>query len=135
MKMLIDAIDSFIQEQTAVVCPWCTDVCCIDRHGAFDLHDLIYAFALDLPLPHYSHDHREIDPCRFLDASGCRLVRWQRPFRCTWHFCDALIKHMHNLPAKKVRGFNAAFQELLAARAEMLTAFEHIVQKRKQQHH
>ncbi|HSW64631.1 MAG TPA: hypothetical protein VLH56_15180 [Dissulfurispiraceae bacterium] len=120
VRELINAVDPFIQEQTAVVCPHCTGVCCIDRHGSFDLHDLVYAFCLKLPIPRYERCRNETDPCQFLDATGCRLPRHERPFRCTWHFCEALIAHMQTLPAKQVRDFNAAFQELQRVRHEML---------------
>lgn len=120
VRELINAVDPFIQEQTAVICPRCTNVCCIDRHGSFDLHDLVYAFCLQLPVPRYERHRNETDPCQFLDAAGCRLPRHQRPFRCTWHFCEALIAHLQTLPAKKVRAFHAAFQELQRVRAKML---------------
>jgi len=127
MRKLINAVDPFIQEQTAIVCPHCTTVCCIDRHGAFDLHDLVYAFCLGLPAPRYETIHKETDPCQFLAATGCVLPRHERPFRCTWHFCDTLIAHFQTLSAKQVREFNRTFQELQGIRAEMLFHVEQVI--------
>jgi hypothetical protein len=120
VRELIDKVDPFIQTQTARICPHCTSVCCIDRHGSFDLHDLVYAFCLGLPVPQYERHRNETEPCQFLAAKGCRLPRHERPFRCTWHFCDALIAHMQILPAREVREYNAAFQELQKMRLAML---------------
>ncbi len=120
VRDLIDAVDPFIQQQTAVICPGCVNVCCIDRHGSFDLHDLVYAFSLNLPIPRYERHRGETDPCQFLNPTGCRLPRHERPFRCTWHFCEALIAHMQTLPAKQARAFHAAFAELQRQRSEML---------------
>lgn len=120
VRELIDAVDPFIQKQTAVICPHCTHVCCTDRHGSFDLHDLAYAFCLNLPIPHYDHHRKATDPCQFLTAAGCRLPRHERPFRCTWYVCETLIQHMQTLPAKQVRAFHSRFQELQRTRSEML---------------
>lgn len=131
MRELINAVDPFIQEQTAVVCPHCTTVCCIDRHGSFDLHDLVYAFCLELPVPRYETIHGETDPCQFLAPTGCILPRHQRPFRCTWHFCDTLIAHFQTLSAKHVREFNRTFQELQEMRAEMLHHVEQAMTEKK----
>lgn len=120
VRMLIAAVDPFIQEQTAAICPACSSVCCIDRHGSFDLHDLIYSFCLELPLPDYERHRNETDPCQFLQPDGCRLPRHERPFRCTWYVCDALIAHMQTLPAKQARELTALFEELQQARSEMI---------------
>lgn len=125
IRTLIDAVDPFIQDQTREICPHCTSVCCIDRHGAFDLHDLVYAFCLCLPVPRYERHRQETDPCQFLAPSGCRLPRHERPFRCTWYFCETLITQGQNLPAKQVRKYQAMFSDLLSARIEML----HRIQK------
>lgn len=130
MRELINAVDPFIQEQTAVVCPRCTTVCCIDRHGSFDLHDLVYAFCLELPVPRYEAIREETDPCRFLAPTGCILPRHERPFRCTWHFCDTLIAHFQTLSARRVREFNRTFQHLQEVRAEMLHQLEQAVTRK-----
>jgi hypothetical protein len=120
VRELMKAVDPFIQKQTAIACPHCVSVCCIDRHGSYDLHDLVYAFCLDLPIPRYESHRKETDPCQFLASTGCRLPRHERPFRCTWYVCEALIAHMQTLSARQVREFNAMFQVLQLARIEML---------------
>jgi hypothetical protein len=119
----IDAVDSFIQENTAHVCPDCRKVCCINKHGYYDYQDLIYISALGLEPPAYSEGIADTDPCQFLGGTGCLIERSIRPFRCNWHFCSELIAFMNSGPAKPLREFNNKFRELQSLRQAISNAF------------
>lgn len=119
----LHAVSPFIQEHTASVCPACREVCCINVHGYYDRHDLIYIYALGLKPPDYGIGLRDGDPCQFLSGDGCRLERSVRPFRCSWYFCLALIQHMENGPARPYRKFMNRFQEVVDLRRRMLDEF------------
>ncbi|HTZ18794.1 MAG TPA: hypothetical protein VMB78_10190 [Dissulfurispiraceae bacterium] len=123
LRRKIDAVDGFIQANTAQVCPGCRKVCCINKHGYYDHQDLIYISALGLKPPPYREGISDTDPCQFLSEYGCTIDRSIRPFRCNWHFCNELIDHMNAGPAKPLREFNLQFRELQALRQEMTDHF------------
>ena len=62
----------------------------------------------------------DTEPCRHLGPRGCGLPRWQRPYRCTWYFCDALLQRM---PSCDPRGYRA-FVDRLKALGELLRRVE-----------
>jgi hypothetical protein len=127
IKKKTDIMDSFIQKNTSEVCPDCKKVCCINKHGYYDYEDLIYIFALGLKPPFYKTDIDDTAPCQFLSDSGCTIERSSRPFRCNWYFCNDLIAHISNGPAKPYREFSSRFQEIQSLRREMLSDFFRIV--------
>jgi hypothetical protein len=124
LKALMEEVSPFIQQITAIVCPGCERVCCVNRHGYYDRLDLIYVYALGLSHPGYRDGLEDAAPCQFLSACGCTLERPLRPFRCNWYFCIALIEYMETGPAKPYRKFVNRFQEIIEARRRMLEAFE-----------
>jgi len=120
IRNLTDVIDSFIQQNTSVVCPHCQGVCCLNRHGYYDYEDLIYISAIGAAPPAYTEGIDDTAPCQFLSTSGCLLTRAIRPFRCNWHFCDALLTHMENGPARSYRNFINRFHEIIHLRKQMI---------------
>lgn len=124
LKNAILQVDTFIESLTQVVCPHCLNVCCKNRHGYYELADIVYLKALKMPLPKYQTDAKDDDVCQFLSRSGCTLKRHQRPFRCNWHFCEALIAHMQIISQKKVRAFSDIFSQALNARRRMMQVLE-----------
>jgi len=119
----IDNIDTFIQENTSKVCPNCRKVCCINKHGYYDHHDLIYITALGHTPPIYGNGIEDTAPCQFLCHTGCTIDRSMRPFRCNWHFCSELIDFMNSGPAKPMREFSDSFSRLQSLRCEMSETF------------
>lgn len=128
IRFRIDAIDAFIQQNTAIVCPHCENVCCINRHGYYDYEDLIYIHALGLTVPIYKEGVSDTEPCQFLSRYGCTIERSIRPFRCNWYFCNALLAHIENGPAKPYRTFIKKLDEIVNLRKEMLDAFFKVLQ-------
>ena len=120
---LIDGIDSFIQQNTAEVCPHCEKVCCMNRHGYYDYEDIIYIYALGLKPPAYKKDIHDTAPCQFISESGCTIERSLRPNRCNWFFCNELIDHMGNGPARTYREFLDSYNDAIDKRKEMLDGF------------
>lgn len=127
LKFRIDEIDSFIQQNTSIVCPNCENVCCINRHGYYDYEDLIYIYALGLRLPVYKKGVSDTDPCQFLSKFGCTIERAVRPFRCNWYFCSALLDHIEQGPSKPYRVFVKQLDEIVDLRKEMLDEFFRIL--------
>lgn len=123
IKARIEDIDPFIQQQTEVVCPVCEERCCINKHGYYDELDEIYIMALGLELPSYRTGLSDTDRCQFLTDRGCSKERYQRPFRCNWYFCRALLNHMENGPSRPYREFIRIFNEILDLRRELLNEF------------
>lgn len=115
-----DAVSPFIEKHTAIVCPKCRQVCCRDKHGRPDKDDLLFLRALGAEMPAGVPERGESDPCRFLTDTGCSLQRWRRPFRCTFFFCDPLLKSLEDDNAKLYRAFVQYFQHLVSVRRRLL---------------
>jgi len=130
LKEEIDGISSFIQLNTSVVCPACEKVCCVNKHGYYDHEDLIYVFALGLKGPVYGAGIHDTAPCQFLSERGCSRERSARPFRCNWYFCNTLLTHMEQGPAKPYREFITRFQGIIETRGKMIDEFSAITRFR-----
>jgi hypothetical protein len=126
LKVAIDSIDGFIQACTAEVCPHCSNVCCINRHGYYDDEDLIYIISLGETLPYYKTGLSETDSCQFLRPTGCSVPRYLRPFRCNWYFCIPLIGFMRQRRGAEYRLFTSGMQEAIDLRAELIEIFKAI---------
>ncbi len=123
IRQLIHKINYFIQQNTSEVCPYCEKVCCINYHAYHDFEDIIYLYAIGLNIPQYTEGIKDTDPCQFLSENGCKIERAERPFRCNWYFCEPLLRHMEEGPAKPYREFINIFHEIIEIRREMLNDF------------
>jgi hypothetical protein len=120
LKEAFNTVSPFIEKHTAIVCPECEKVCCADRHGRYDSNDLLFLESLGADIPQFSDERKENDACRFINETGCSLERWMRPYRCTFFFCDALLKSLESDNAKLYRAFIDYFQHLVSLRRELL---------------
>jgi len=120
VRQAFHAVSPFIEKHTSIVCPDCRKVCCIDKHGRYDRNDLIFLNALGVNKCNDLPDRDESDPCRFLNQTGCTRERWERPFRCTQFFCDALLKSLEHDNAKLYRAFVEYLQHLIDVRQRLL---------------
>ena len=101
-----------IEEYTRQVCPSCTDVCCRQRHGLFTGTDLAYLAALGEPVPAHDPSHPPDGHCQFLTKRGCAKPRWQRAWKCTWYFCEPLLRALAEGPQKNARALSAVLEEM-----------------------
>ncbi len=124
LKDLIISLEGFIEANTSVVCPQCIRVCCINKHGYYELEDLIYLRTLRQPLPLHDFGLSETSPCQFLRKQGCSLERFIRPFRCNWYFCVPLIEHMQGSRGRDYRDFNSKLQEAIEVRRNLINDFK-----------
>lgn len=112
LKGLLTEVSPLIEEYTQRVCPLCEDVCCKQKHASPEERDLIYMkltgiseYILEAPDPE--------EPCQFLGEKGCIKPRWQRPLRCTWYFCERLLKEMDQGDQRKARRLIEAIKEII----------------------
>ncbi|NOZ24856.1 MAG: hypothetical protein GXO94_02030 [Nitrospirae bacterium] len=119
LRALFEEISPLIEGYTSKVCPSCEDVCCKQKHAYYDSEDLVYVSALGLALPEYGDRGLE-EPCEFLSVSGCSRPRWQRPFRCTWYFCEPLLRHMEEGPGRPYRRLVGLLQEIVELKGKLL---------------
>ncbi len=120
LKEAFNAVSPFIEKHTSIVCPECEKVCCIDKHGRYDKNDLIFLRYLGVEVNKNPPDREETGPCRYMNEKGCLLERWERPFRCTYFFCDRLLKSLENDNAKLYRAFVGYLQHLIFIRQKLL---------------
>ncbi len=123
LKAAFAKLDPLIQSYTAKVCPYCGTVCCANKFGFPEFADVVGFLAMGLEIPNYDLDVDEEAICQFIGEKGCVLPRIQRPYRCTWYFCDPLLVQLEIGPARHYRDFIADLQRLSMARGELLEAF------------
>jgi len=116
LKQLLIQLSPLIEELTAQVCPGCTDVCCKQKRCFPDSVDVRYIAALGLTLPELESGRPPDGPCQFMGGFGCTLPRWQRPWRCTWYFCDPLLASMNTGPQKTARKISDLIQQIVDIR-------------------
>ncbi|MEK7333188.1 MAG: hypothetical protein AAB017_07410 [Nitrospirota bacterium] len=119
LKKAFDAVSPYIQRHTSKVCPSCSKVCCINKHGNYDEVDMVFIRALGLDSADNKSDKPDTDPCRFLNKDGCSLPRYKRPFRCTWYFCERLLESMKADSAKEYKSFISVLQNLQGLRKKV----------------
>jgi len=126
-EILIETISPLIEAYTSAVCPECTAVCCINRHSRFDRSDVIFMTALGKEIPEDDPGIADTDSCRFLGSRGCVRKRSERPYRCTWFFCSALLeKVMQQTSAAEYRKFMELLRNITNFRTAMISDFESI---------
>ena len=113
LKALLIESSPVIEGYTRQVCPGCVDVCCRQRHGMFTGVDRSYLDALGEPVPSHDDAHALDGPCQFLGPDGCDKPRWQRAWKCTWYFCDPLLRAIAEGPQKQARALSTLHGEIL----------------------
>ncbi|MCX8069952.1 MAG: hypothetical protein N2738_05550 [Thermodesulfovibrionales bacterium] len=126
IKKNINSIDLFIQQNTSVVCRQCQKVCCVNKHGYYELEDLLYLNAINEKLPLYKEQVDDDEPCQFLSSSGCTIDRYKRPFRCNWYFCVPLITYMQTQRGKDYRMFENQLQQIVDYRKLMTDIYNKV---------
>jgi len=122
MREAYDSVSPFIEHHTSRVCPDCLSVCCIDRHGTHEREDLALIEALGEVPPPERPLEQDTSPCRQLGEMGCGLMRWQRPYRCTWYFCSALLEAMDQEDPRAYREFIRKLRRLQDLRLAVWSA-------------
>jgi hypothetical protein len=119
LKELLIEVSPVIEEYTRQVCPQCQDVCCKQKHAVPEERDILYMRVIGLSMP--SIDDRDPEEtCQFLGEKGCTKPRWQRPLRCTWYFCEALLRAMDEGDQKKSRRLIDMINEIVHLSARLL---------------
>jgi hypothetical protein len=125
IKKGIEEISPFIQQSTETVCPRCTDVCCINKHGYYNYEDLVYINALGLRPPDYDFEKRDSTPCQFLSEKGCVMDRSVRPSGCNWYFCESLFDYMEGRP--EYATFDNNLRDIAELWMELMDEFNRLV--------
>lgn len=116
LKELLVRFSPLIEEYTEKVCPDCTDVCCKQKHGMFQDRDIAYLAALDVDTSVHDPTIPLDGLCQFLGPAGCVKPRWQRAWKCTWYFCEALIKAMDEGPQQTARRISEMTEKMIEVR-------------------
>lgn len=111
-QLLMDS-SSLIEEYTREACPDCTDVCCRQKHGTYRERDIIYLNAIGALAPPFDRSRAPEARCEYLGHEGCVHPRWLRPFKCTWYFCDPIMRIMEERPQRSARALTAVMEEMI----------------------
>jgi hypothetical protein len=113
LQQLLMESSPLIEDYTRESCPQCTDVCCRQKHGRYRERDIIYLHALGALVPDSDHARPHEASCEFLGRHGCIHPRWLRPFKCTWYFCEPLLRALEDRPARSTRRLTAVMEEMI----------------------
>jgi len=117
----IEILSIFIQQHTAVVCPECSSVCCINRHSYHTFDDIVFIFALGEQIPLHVPGLDDSGPCQFLGKPGCTIPRSLRPYRCNWYFCSPLLDRITDLSTNRhYRLFISLLQKITRGRQRLM---------------
>jgi len=120
----IENLSGFIQQHTAVVCPECSSVCCINRHSYHAFEDIVYIYALGEQVPLHAPGLDDSSPCQFLGKPGCAMPRYLRPYRCNWYFCSPLLSRITELSTvRHYRLFITLLQEITMGRQRLMEEY------------
>lgn len=112
LKLLLIDSSALIEEYTAEVCPNCIDICCRQKHGVYQEKDILYLRALGDTVPTRDQGKSLEGSCEVMGPQGCTQPRWMRPFKCTWYFCEPLLKALSEGPPRNARRVSGMLQEM-----------------------
>ncbi len=119
LKDILIELSPMIEDLTSRVCPGCEDVCCKEMHGRPTATDLACFRALGIDRDE-KDDGRPLDgPCRHLGEKGCALPRWQRAWKCTWYFCDPLLRSMREGDQRTGRRIGELLSRVMTLREDL----------------
>ena len=128
VSAVLDKLGSLMQQHTAVVCPECRNVCCINRHSYHAFDDIVYIYAIGGEIPLHKSGLDDSTPCQFLRNSGCAIPRFLRPYRCNWYFCTPLLDHIiEHTPNRHYRLFIKLLQEITVERQRMTKEYASVL--------
>lgn len=87
VRVLLEQLTPVMTALGSLTCSRCLSSCCERARVWFDFRDLLYLHLSGQPRPPAQLRRRLHDPCRYLDAAGCRLSRPLRPWVCIWYLC------------------------------------------------
>ncbi len=119
LRELLIEISPLLEEYTRRICPDCTDVCCKQKHGMLREQDIAYLAALGVDAPVHDPAVPLDGPCQFLGPIGCVKPRWQRAWKCTWYFCESLIKAMDEGPQQTARRIIEMTERMIEVRKQL----------------
>jgi len=124
IAMEIENLSVFIQQHTAVVCPECSSVCCINRHSYHTFDDIVFIYALGEHIPLHTPGLDDSGPCQFLREPGCAIPRVLRPYRCNWYFCSPLLDRITELnTSRNYRLFIKLLQKIAGGRQRLMEEY------------
>ncbi len=121
-----DQISESIEKVCLQTCPNCTDICCIRATIWFDFKDLLYVyFGLDtFPAAQIIKKRSAtFSACNCLSKKGCKLLRMERPFVCTWYFCPAQTTYLCDNDIRVKMAIDDHLKEIKALRQKMEDTF------------
>jgi len=103
-------IETVLEKICLITCPACLDLCCSRATVWYDLKDLLLIYLNTGALPDRQIYRQQDQSCCNLTSSGCRLLRSDRPFLCTWYICPDQKKVLEGLSDSEER--SALFRTL-----------------------
>ena len=91
-------LETVLDRICSTSCSTCVDVCCSKATVWYDLKDLLIVYLNTGTLPEGQIYKRPDYSCCNLTPSGCRLMRSDRPFICTWYICPDQKSIIAGLP-------------------------------------
>lgn len=120
----IEWLDPIMTGYCRLTCGNCPDPCCHARKIFFNRTDMLYLACSDLPVPPGQTRTQAGNPCRYLKADGCTLLRTERPYVCVWFLCEPHLELLHNQPVGFQRRLTKVMEEIRTCRLLLEGVFE-----------
>lgn len=121
-------IETVLERVCLTSCPTCADVCCSRATVWYDMKDLLVIYLNTGAFPDRQIYRRPDHSCCNLTPSGCRLIRSDRPFICTWYICPDQNKVLEGLSDSDEKpAVFRAINEIKTARKELEEAYINVI--------
>lgn len=106
-------------------CTSCTDLCCSRATVWYDLKDLLFIYLNSGEFPPGQINREPDGSCCNLTPSGCRIIRSNRPFVCSWYICPTQKQIIRERKTDNALGIDilATIKEIQLALKELEAEF------------
>lgn len=123
LKDLLNELGERFEAIGAATCGHCPHPCCATARPWFDFRDLLFIHLTGQAFPEGQPLEIDSTICRYLGPKGCRLIRLQRPWICTWYVCPTQTVRMRRQDLRLKERMTQLVQETKGIRIEMEDRF------------
>lgn len=80
-------LDVHLDSLGGATCCHCEDICCHRATLWYDFRDLVFIYLFTSEFPEQQITRGTDLKCSYLASTGCSMVRFKRPFICSWYIC------------------------------------------------
>jgi hypothetical protein len=119
----LKALEPIMDSLCAATCRHCPEPCCLSAKVWYDFKDLLYLHLASLPIAESQPMQRYDQVCSHWRPDGCRIVRSERPWICTWYLCPAQTARLQREQKQVSLELSKTIQAIKNKRLQLENAF------------